>query len=104
MYNLVKIDEFLRPDHKYLEPDDECFYFMEYIPIKRLYNAENNLMMNFKKEMDRKGRPEWKYKGIAIRRVADIFDQSYLNLTSQIQYSFPFPLQGLRGTRCMTIE
>jgi predicted amidophosphoribosyltransferase len=91
MYSLVKIDELLRPNHIYLEEDDECFYLMEYIPVSRLYNAENDLMMNFKKEMDRKGKSEWKYKGIAINKIANIFDKSLPQFTLANIILVPIP-------------
>ena len=37
------------------------------------FSADNSLILNFKKEMDRKGCPDWKYKEQAILRVAQTF-------------------------------
>lgn len=38
-------------------------------PRRVTYSATNNLIQNFKKPIDRKGRPEWYYKGQAIQEI-----------------------------------
>lgn len=54
-----------------LEDTDICYYAREYIPGGGFGASEaNDLVQNFKKPMDRQGRPEWKYKDNAIRRFA----------------------------------
>lgn len=55
----------------YLEDSDSCFYARDYISRGGYGASEtNDLVNNFKKSPDRKGRPEWKYKEQAIRRFA----------------------------------
>lgn len=90
-YRLLKIDELLLRDHQYLTDQDECFYFMEYVSIRRELNEANNLILNFKKHMDRRGRTEWKYKGIAINTVANIFIQSLPHFTGPNTILVPIP-------------
>lgn len=71
---LTKIDDLTRGDHHYLQPDDECFFFGEYT-ARAGYAAgpTNDLIHNFKKSVDRKGRPEWRYKERAIADAAAAF-------------------------------
>lgn len=55
----------------WLEDDDACYYAREFISGGGYAASEtNNLVTNFKKPPARKGLPEWKHKGIAIRRFA----------------------------------
>ncbi len=64
---LTKIDELTRPDHSFLEADDECFYLGEYNARKGYQFSETNkLIINLKKPVDRRSRPEWAYKRNAI--------------------------------------
>ncbi len=68
---LTKIDDLTRPDHHYLRDSDQCFFLGEYTARKGFSHSEtNNLIINFKKPMDRRGTTQWKYKGIMIRRAA----------------------------------
>jgi hypothetical protein len=60
---LTKIDELTRPDHTYLSPEDECYYLGEYTARKGYaFSPINDLVQNLKKPMDRRGKPEWRYK------------------------------------------
>ena len=72
-YRLQKIDELLLPSHQYLAEDDECFFFMTYTRLDQGFTPENDLIMNFKKGMDKQGRNEWKWKGFAIARISELF-------------------------------
>ena len=68
---LTKIDDLMRCDHVYLSEDDECYFIGEYTArIGYAYSATNQLVLNFKKTMDRRGFPEWRYKGRAIGEAA----------------------------------
>ena len=70
----TKIDDLTRADHWYLTGDDVCYFIGEYTArIGYVYSTTNNLVLNFKKTMDRRELPEWKYKGIAIRQAAVAF-------------------------------
>lgn len=68
---LTEIDDLTRPDHSFLRPEDRCLYFGEY-SARAGYAAgpTNNLIHNFKKGMDRKGKAEWKYKERSISEAA----------------------------------
>jgi hypothetical protein len=71
---LTKIDELTRGDHTFLEPGDECLFFGEYTARKRWsFSETNKLVLNFKKPVERRGRPEWRYKIQAINEVARAF-------------------------------
>ena len=68
---LSRIDELTRPDHTFLEPSDDCYYLGEYTArAGYAFSATNDLIQNLKKPMDRRGRPEWRYKTWAINEAA----------------------------------
>jgi hypothetical protein len=71
---LTKIDDLTRPDHSFLTPDETCFFFGEY-SARAGYDAgpTNQLIFNFKKKLERKGKPDWKYKDRSIREAASCF-------------------------------
>jgi len=71
---LTQIDELMLPDHVYLNDEDTCYFLGEYTARQGYgYSATNQLIFNFKKPMDRRDRPEWRYKEIAIRQAARAF-------------------------------
>lgn len=66
-----RIDELLSPDHYYLGEDDRCHFLREYTSGAGYQHGEtNDIISNLKKEMDRRGRSEWKWKGWAIDKCA----------------------------------
>lgn len=68
---LSKIDELTRPDHFYLDPSDDCYFLREYTARRPYQFSETNqLILNLKKSVDRRGRPEWAHKERAIRQDA----------------------------------
>lgn len=68
---LVRIDELLLDQHASLSPEDECYYLFEYTAHQKTnYSRGNRLIINCKKPMDRRGKPEWGYKRNAIREIA----------------------------------
>lgn len=70
---LQQIDEHTRPDHYYLEADDECYYLLEYTPREGYsFSDANDIILNLKKSVERRGRPEYRYKDWAIQRSADL--------------------------------
>lgn len=74
MVQLSKVDDLIRPDHSYLGPEDECFFIRSYKPREGFLGGDtNSLILNFKKQMDRKGLPEWHYKNLAIKKIAEEF-------------------------------
>ena len=68
------IDELTRLDHHQLNDNDQCYFLGEYTAHAG-YNKSptNSLIWNFKKSLDRRGKPEWKYKKHAILRAAKAF-------------------------------
>ena len=69
-----RIDDLTRPDHYYLTEADECYFLGEYTAGAGFsYSSTNDVIFNFKKEMDRRGLPEWPYKGRAIKQAAGAF-------------------------------
>ena len=92
MYRLQKIDELSLPSHQYLTPEDECFYFMNYTRLDLGYTSENDLILNFKKRMDRQNRPaEWKWKLWAIRKISELFIQNLPPVTEPNTVFVPIP-------------
>lgn len=60
--------------HAYLDKDDKCYYLGDYIS-KGGYSCgpTNNIVYNFKKPMDKKGKSEFIYKQKAINSLSSIF-------------------------------
>ena len=82
-HNLTEIDPLTRPDHYYLDPDDECYFLGEYTARQGYaYSATNDLILNLKKTPDRRGRPEWRHKEraivVAARALKNAFMRSWL--------------------------
>ena len=72
-----RVDELALPDHSYLSEEDICFCLREYTARGGFsYSDTNSLILNFKKEMDRKGKIEWGYKGLAIQEIAATFSEA----------------------------
>ena len=70
----TKVDDLTRGDHHYLTDGDSCYFIGEYTTSGGYeHSRTNDLILNFKKPLDRRGRPEWRYKGRAIRRAAEVF-------------------------------
>jgi len=66
----TKIDEINRKDHYYIVEEDQCFFIGEYTSRKGFQHSQTNqLVLNLKKGMDRRGRPEWRYKQEAIEKA-----------------------------------
>lgn len=76
---LTKLDELNLPDHWYLEAADECYFIGEYTAGRGYsHSATNQLILNLKKSVDRRGLSEWRHKEIAISQAAATL-RSYLN-------------------------
>jgi hypothetical protein len=71
---LTKIDDLTRPDHWYLTAEDDCYFLGEYTARKGYaFSATNQLILNFKKSLDKRGTPQWRYKDRAINEAASAF-------------------------------
>jgi len=67
---LSRIDDLTRPEHRYLLPSDECFYWGEYhVGMGYDHGATNNLVLNLKKSPTLRGTTQYHYKERAIRQV-----------------------------------
>jgi hypothetical protein len=97
MYHLQKIDESLLPSYKYLTPEDECYFFMGYTPVWVGHTAENSIIMNFKKKMDKRGKGEWKWKEREIQSISNLFIQSVPPIISPQSILVPAPPSKMKG-------
>ena len=71
---LTRVDDLIRPDHSYLTAADTCYFLGEYSArTGYAFSPTNQLVLNFKKPVDRRGRPEWVYKERAIATAATAF-------------------------------
>lgn len=71
------IDELTRPDHSFLGAEDVCYYLGEYTARAGFaFSETNDLIQNLKKPMDRRERPEWRYKIRAIERSAQMLREA----------------------------
>lgn len=71
---LTKVDDLTRRDHAYLTAVDACYFIGEYTARQGYsYSPTNDLILNFKKSVDRRHRPEWQYKERAMQVVAAAF-------------------------------
>lgn len=71
---ILKIDALTLPDHSYLDAQDTCYYAGEYTAGEgHAYSETNQLILNFKKTMDKRGTAQWQYKQRAILQAANIF-------------------------------
>lgn len=72
MLSLQKIDEHSRPDHPFLDEDDDCFYIREYTPRQGpQYSSTNQLIWNLKKPRSQEAEPHYRYKSLAIEQAGD---------------------------------
>jgi hypothetical protein len=71
---LTKIDDLTRPDHFYLTPADDCYFLGEYTARKGYaFSATNQLILNFKKSIDKRSTAQWRYKEGAIEKSSSAF-------------------------------
>jgi len=64
-HKIHKLDLTLH-ERPFIGTDDLCYYFLEKEAEGFDHSKANNLVYNFKKPVDRKGRHDWKYKVRAI--------------------------------------
>ena len=61
----TEIDELTRPYHYWLTDDDRCYFLGEYTAGRGYsYSQTNQLILNFKKSLDRQGKPEWPVQAV----------------------------------------
>jgi hypothetical protein len=70
---VLKVDALALPDHHYLDEHDICYYAGEYTAgAGHAYSETNQLILNFKKTLDKRGTAQWPYKERAIQQAAQI--------------------------------
>jgi hypothetical protein len=79
---LQKIDDVTRPDHWYLTPADECYYFCDYTAGAGFdFTPSNSFILHLKKLVWRRGLADYPHKGRAIEQATlllrDVFEDSF---------------------------
>lgn len=75
---LLQIDATTRGDHVYLRPEDYCLYIGDYTARGGFgCSPINDLVLNFKKSVSRRGRAEYVHKERAIEKVGRYFRDSF---------------------------
>jgi hypothetical protein len=70
---LTQIDDLIRPDHYRLTAEDECYFIGEYTAGQGYsHSATNQMILNLKKGVDRRSRPEYYWKERAIHQAATV--------------------------------
>ena len=88
----TEIDELTRPDHSWLTEDDRCYFLGEYTARQGYsYSPTNDLILNFKKEMSRREKPEWRYKEQAIQQAATAFRRALGTVSLSSLVFVPIP-------------
>jgi hypothetical protein len=71
---VLQVDALALPDHYYLDEHDICFYAGEYTAGEgHAYSETNQLILNLKKSVDKRGTTQWQYKEAAIHQAAQLF-------------------------------
>lgn len=66
-----------KSQHYYIEEDDVCYFFGEYTAqVGWAHSETNQLILNFKKKLDRVGKPDWIYKQKAINQVSMLINNA----------------------------
>ena len=94
--HFTAIDDLTRRDHYHLTDADRCFFLGEYTSGAG-FGHTNSLIGNFKKPVDRRGRPEWHYKEQAIARVAMGFRVAFPEHALERLTLVPIPPSKARG-------
>jgi hypothetical protein len=67
---MVQIDDGTRVDHFYLSPQDDCYYFLEFVKGAGYGPTGNSFINNLKKAPSKRGTWEWSHKLAAIDSAA----------------------------------
>lgn len=75
----TKIDDLVRRDYRHITEADRCYFVGEYTARKGYaYSDTNQLILNFKKPMDRAGQPDWHHKEKTIQVAANVLGASHV--------------------------
>jgi|24_taG_2_1085349.scaffolds.fasta_scaffold10524_1 hypothetical protein len=80
-------------EHSYLDIDDNIYYIEEYVSGNGFAGKGNNLIINLKKSVDKKGTDQWKHKEKAIIDVALLIakEMDNPNASKRKIYWLPIP-------------
>jgi len=67
---LIEFDNDTRQAHFHLTPDDDCYYFVEFVKGAGFGPPGNNFINNLKKKPSKRGTWEWQHKLRAIEEAA----------------------------------
>ena len=82
---LSAIDKLALPDHRQLTEADNCYYLGEYTARESYrFSETNNVISNFKKELDRRGKREWVYKENAIQEIGNQYHGVKIKMYSKL--------------------
>ena len=97
---LQKIDELYLPQHPCLTSADDCYFFLTYtVRMGYTYSEHNKFVINYKKPMDRREKPEWRYKEQAIRDAAKLVEVAVSSEVFPMGSVFvPMPPSTLKGS------
>lgn len=76
---IVQVGKVEKKDHYFLSEQDVCYYFGDYLAVtdsqKKAWEVSevNRFIVNFKKTLDFKNTPSWKFKLNAIHNAAQLF-------------------------------
>jgi hypothetical protein len=97
-YKFLRIDELTLDDHSYLDENDDCYYLMEYASRKGpQFSPPNSKIHNFKKGMDKKNLPEFKYKAQAIQEISQLFKTNFFSQLKGKWTIIPMPPSHCKG-------
>jgi hypothetical protein len=97
-HRLTKIDPITCGHHSYLNADDECYFLGEYTARKGFsHSATNNLIINFKKPLDRRGLPQWKHKASKITEAANALHNALMQYDLRSTTFVPVPPSKAKG-------
>ena len=93
---VLKVDALALPDHFYLDEHDTCFYAGEYTAgAGHAFSETNQLILNFKKGVDKRGTAQWQYKERAIQQAAQIF-RAAIKADAEVTF-VPMPPSKVKG-------
>lgn len=96
-----RIDELSRGDHALLETDDLCWHLLEYtkpLPDQKPWEVgtTNDLILNLKMKVDKRGTSAWYYKEQAIAKAAKLFRGAFSGGNIKRAVLVPIPPSGAR--------
>jgi hypothetical protein len=94
----TEIDQLTRSDHWHLAEDDVCWFLGDFSVRKGWdHSPTNNLIWNFKKPMNRRGKPGWQFKAKAITDAATAVSHALQSVDTTGCTFVPIPPSGEKG-------